>query len=170
MAQLNQSDLVVFSADGVNPGTVDIVDVTLSLDTSAYANGDLLADTQVVTNALARVNGTGVIESLVVLDEDDQTAYTFYLAFFDANVTMGTENAAPTMTDANARNILGTVAFATADAIDIVNSKAYCKNGLRVPVKAASGTKDIYMAAVVITGTPTHTAAGIRVRLGIRRD
>jgi hypothetical protein len=170
MAQHNLSDLVVFSADGVNPGTVDILDVTLSLDTSAYANADLLADTQVVTNALARVDGTGVIESAVVLDEDNQTAYAFNLIFFQANVTMGTENSAPTMTDANARNILGAVTFAAADAIALTNSKAYQKTGLRVPVKAASGTRDIYMAAVIITGTPTHTAAGIRVRLGIRRD
>jgi hypothetical protein len=170
MAQLNGSELVVPSADGVNPGTVRIVDVTLSLDTNAYANGDLLADTQVITDAFARVDGTGEIESIVVLDEDDVTAYTFYLAFFEANVTMGTENSAPTMSDANARSLLGAVSFATADALDLVNCKAYQKNGLRVPIRAATGTRNLYIAAVVITGTPTHSATGVRVRLGIRQD
>jgi hypothetical protein len=162
-----------FASDNPMPmqsGITVFKDVTLSLDTSVYANGDLLADSQIVDGAVRVADGTGVIESISVLDEDDQTAYAFYLVFFSANVSMGTENAAPTMADADARNFLGAVSFATADAIDLVNSKVYQKNGLRVPIKAASGTDDIYMAAVVITGTPTHTASGVRVRLGIRQD
>jgi hypothetical protein len=169
MGQHNGSDLAVASTDGVTPGTTTLVNVTLSTDTSAYANGDLLADTQIVSGAL-RLNGTGVIESLIVLDEDDNTAYAFDVYFLSGSGSMGTENSAVTVADAVAQTILGFHSFAAADVKDLVNSKIYCKNSLRIPIKAATDTKDFYIAAAIVTGTPTHTATGIKVRLGIRQD
>jgi len=35
-------------------------------------------------------------------------------------------------------------------------------------VKPASGTTDLYVAAVNGSGTPTYTAAGLKLRLGLR--
>lgn len=147
-----------------------IVPVTLSLDTSAYANGDVLAATQVVDGALRITNGTGVLESIAVLDEDDQTAYAFDVYILSANVALGTENAAISITDANARNILGVVSFAAADAKDLINSKLYYKSNLGIPLVAITDTDDIAVAVAVLTGTPTHSASGVTMRLGIRQD
>lgn len=151
-------------------GLTRIRDLTLSLDTSAYANNDVLADTQVITEAFRTVDGTGQIRSIAVLDEDDQTAYTFNMLFLDSSASIGTENSAFSITDANARSILGAVSFATADSIDLINSRIYQKNGLSLPVKAISGTASLGIALAVITGTPTHTASGIKVRIGIEWD
>ena len=147
-----------------------VVTATMSLDTSAYANADLLADTQAVDGVFRVVNGTGVINSLVVIDEDDQTLYTFSVVFLDGTGSLGTENSAPSATDAVCRTILGKVDFATTDGLDYGGSKVYTKQGLNIPVSAIADTDDLGLALIVITGTPTHTAAGIRVRIGITQD
>jgi hypothetical protein len=145
-------------------------EVTLSLNTSAYANADLLADTQSIDAAFFAIDGTGLIRSLVVIDEDDNTLYTFSVWFLDGTGTLGTENSAPSATDAVCRTILGKVDFATTDGLDLGDSKVYSKTGLSIPVKAITGTDDLGIAAIVTTGTPTHSAAGIRVRIGIDLD
>lgn len=139
--------------------------VTLSLDTSIYAAGDLLADTQAVTTAVRVTGGTGTAYSLTVIDEDDQKpAMTVYL--LNADVSMGTENSAPSITDANARSITGFFDISAADYRDLggVSVAQVMKN---VPVAAASGTTTAYIAAVLNAGTPTHTASGIVLGLGI---
>jgi hypothetical protein len=153
----------------VQAGRTIYVDVTLSLDTSAYASGDVLADTQVITNMVARIGYGGVLQSVEVIDEDDQgAAFTIY--FLDANVAMGTENSAPSISDANARSITGSVAVATSDYADLGGVKVAKISGGGLPLQAASGTRNGYVAVVNSTGTPTYTASGVRLRLGILQD
>jgi hypothetical protein len=151
--------------------TTRILEATMSLNTSAYANADLLADTQSIDNAFdSKVDGTGLIRSLVVIDEDDQTLYVFSVWFLSGTGSLGTENSAPSATDAVCRTILAKVDFATTDGLDLGDAKVYSKTGLSIPVKAIAGTNDLGIAMVITTGTPTHTAAGIRVRIGIELD
>ena len=144
--------------------------VTLSTDTSAYANADLLADTQTISDFFNDNDGAGSIKSLVVIDTDDQTLYTFSLWFLDGTGSLGTENSAPSATDAVCQTVLAKVDFATTDGLDLGDSKVYSKTGLSIPVKAIAGTNDLGIAAIVTTGTPTHTASGIRVRIGMELD
>lgn len=141
-----------------------MLNVTLSLDTSIYASGDVLADTQVVTDytSLFGASGAAVLTSLTVIDEDDQKA-AFDVYFLDANVTMGTENAAPSITDANARNILGFVSIATADYKDIGGVSIACIKNIWLPANAPLG---MWVAVVNGSGTPTYTASGVKLRLG----
>lgn len=146
-----------------------IVDVTLSLDTSAaYAAGDVLADTQVVSNALRIINGNGLLNSVVVIDEDDQNQ-PLDLVFLSANVSLGTENLAPSIADSDARNILGIVRVNASDFVDLGGVGVATITGLTLGLQAASGTPNLYVAAIT-RGTPTHTAAGLRLRLNIITD
>lgn len=145
-----------------------VVDVTLSLDTSAYTAGDVLADTQAVSNAMRIINGNGLLNSVIVIDEDDQNQ-PLDLVFLSANVSLGTENAAASITDANARNILGIVRINSYDWIGLGGVGIATITGLTLGLQAASGTPDIYIAAIT-RGAPTHTASGIRIRLNIITD
>ena len=148
-----------------------VISVTLTLDTGgAYANGDLLADTQAVNAVFRIADGSGVIEAIQLLDEDDQTLYSFDVYFLGVSSSMGTENNAPSPTDAVARDIQGIVAFATTDGRDLANSKIYYRGNLNIPVQAISGTDDLGLAVVIGTGTPTHTASGITMKLWIRQN
>lgn len=147
----------------------DVLDVTLSLDTGAYSSGDLLADTQVVTGALRVTDGRAILQSLVVIDEDDQKA-AFTIYFLSANTSMGTENSAPTISDAGGRDILGYVDIATTDYKDLGGvSVANIKN-VGIVLEAASGTANCYVAVVNGSGAPTYTASGVRLRLGLLQD
>lgn len=144
-----------------------IADVALSLDTNAYISGDVLADTQAISNAFRVADGRGIIRSIVILDEDDQ-GEALKLVFMEDSTSIGTENAPLNIADAAARKILGIVEVAAGDYIDLINSQMVVKTGVDLAVKAASGTKSLYVAALS-AGTGTYTAAGIRLRVAIEQ-
>lgn len=157
------------TTDRVTTGRTTFVDMTLSLDTSAYAAGDVLADTQVASNAL-RVNDLGgVLQSILVVDKDDQGA-AFDIYLLDANVSLGTENAAPSISDGDAASILARVQVNSGDYADLGGVRVADLSNLARVVKPASGTRDLYIAAVNGSGTPTFTASGLVLRLGILQD
>lgn len=141
------------------------VDVTLTLDTSAYTAGDVLAATQVVSNAVPVADGVTILQSIALTDINDQGA-AFDLHFFSANQSLGAENGAPDIDDTEVLDYLGTVAIGTADWIDLGGAKVACIKNIGLTVKAASGTRDIYVGAVNGAGTPTYTASGLKLRLG----
>lgn len=144
---------------------MQFVDVTLSLDTSAYASGDLLADAQIVAACVRANDAMGVLQSVQVIDEDDQkAALTLYLA--SASNSWGTENSAPSISDANAREILGYVDVAVADYKDLGGVSIASKNNLGIVIKPGTGSDDIWVAVVNGSGAPTYTASGLRLRLG----
>lgn len=145
----------------------DLITVTLSLDTAAYADGDVMADSQVVTNAVRVAGGRATLKSVVVVDEDD-VGQAFDILFFSSNVSLGTENAAPSITDANARNFLGFVKVAAADYIDLGGVKVATKTSCELMLEPASG-RDIYVATI-IRGAGTYTASGVSLKLGLVWD
>lgn len=149
-------------------GASDVIEVTLSLDTSAYADGDVLADTQEVASAVRVAAGTGVIHSLVVLDKDDQ-AQALDVVFLKTNVSIGTENSAVSVSDTNADEILGVVEVATDDYVDLTNSQIVTKTSVGIVIEAASGATSIFVAAIS-RGTGTYSASGITLKIGILQD
>lgn len=138
-----------------------VVTLTFTLDASgAYAAGDLLADRQVLAGVLPRNGGSAVLQSLTLNDKDDNTAAAMSVVFLDADVSLGTENSAPTITDANADNILGIVPIASGDWADLGGCKVATKTGIGLLVKGATGTTNVYVA-LITAGSPTQSASGI---------
>lgn len=154
------------SVVGAVAGMADLIDVTLSLNTSgAYASGDVLADTQAVTNAVRINGGQARLDSIMVIDEDDQ-GQAFDLVFLSANNSLGTENSAVSISDASARDILGFVSVAAEDFIDLGGVKVASLKNVGLMVEAVSGSRIIYVAAIS-RGTGTYSASGVRLRLGL---
>lgn len=145
-----------------------VVPVTFTLDTSAYTAGDLLADTQAITAAVPVSAGVVTLTSMVLNDKDDQVAATMTVVFLDANVSLGSENSAPSITDANADAIVGIVPIAIADWVDMGGCKVASKTNIQLMVKGATGSQDIYVA-LITGGTPTQTASGITGRFAFDR-
>ena len=148
-------------------GFLDLIEVILSLNTSQYASGDVLADTQEVAAAFA--NGhPAVLYSLQVIDEDDQAGAIDFL-FLRSNQSIGTENNAFAPADAVALEILTEVPVLAADYNDYTNNQQAIKQvsdtGMGVILKPTSGTS-LYIAAIS-RDTKTYTAAGVRVRVGL---
>lgn len=152
-----------------NAADSDVYTVTFSLDTSAYASADLVADTQAVsTTAFDQQGGCMTLDSVTLLDEDDQ-GVALYLVFISDSTSLGTENAAPSISDANARKILGVVPIATGDYLDIGGSKIASVRNIGLTMKAASGSQALYVAIVNGAGTPTYTASGLQAQLAFRQ-
>lgn len=151
-------------------GNTYLAPFTLSLDTSAYAAGEVLADTQEIDNVFRVNDGTGTLFSIVLNDKDDQGA-PLDLVFLSANNSLGTENSAPSISDANADAILGIISVANGDWVDLGGCRVATIPASRcgIALKAASGGKKLYIAAIT-RGTPTHTASGITGALGIERN
>jgi hypothetical protein len=155
----------------INPlpvmGAGAVIDVTLSLDTGAYADGDVLADTQSVGNAVRNAAGRAFLQSLVVIDESDQKQ-GFDLLFLDANNSLGAENAAPSIGDAEALAIIGRVPVSAADYYDLGGVAIANLNAIGLMLKAASG-RTLYVAAIS-RGAGTYGASAIKLKLGLVWD
>lgn len=147
-----------------------LITVTLSLDTSAYASGDLLADAQEVAGVALTTGGEAELVSLLVVDEDDQkVAFDVYLT--SVNTTWGTENVAPAITDAAARSIQAIVPIAVADYKDLGGAavaQPRVAQNIGVVCSCVGGTS-LYVAVVNGSGTPTFTASGVRLVFGFRQ-
>jgi hypothetical protein len=140
--------------------------VTLSTDTSAYASGDLIADTQIMNGFFRKADGTGVVQTITIIDEDAQ-GVSLYVLFMRTSTSMGSENSAPNISDANlTAGLLGIVAVATTDYVTLSGAKVATIKNIGIPVVAATGTDDLYIAVLNSTGTPTYTASGLEMVIG----
>lgn len=149
-------------------GNSSVFPVTFSLDTSAYASGDVLADSQQMDACLRKTDGTGLLQSVVLNDKDDQ-GQALDIVILSTSASIGTENAAVSISDANADAILAIIPVQASDWIDLGGCRVAHLRNLGVPVKAVSGTDDLYVA-LISRGTGTYTASGITGRFGFLRD
>jgi hypothetical protein len=151
-------------------GKTILKSITLSTDTSAYASGDLIADTQQVDAALRVADGKGILQSISIIDEDAQ-GVALYIIIMKTSTSLGTENSAPNITDANlTAGFLGIISVATTDYVTVSGTKVATIRNIGLPIQAVSGTDDIYIAVLNGTGTPTYTASGLEMVLGIQQD
>lgn len=144
---------------------------TLTVDATAVASGEVVAATQALAGVFRVNDGTALLSDLVLVDEAD-LKQPLRIVFMDANVSMGTVNNAPAITDGDAANILGYIDIATADYVDLGGvSIAHIKQQ-PVLLKAVSGATSVYVAAVNVgAGAVTYgSATALKLRLGLQQD
>lgn len=101
--------------------------------------------------------------NVVVLDKADQ-GFGIDLFFLDTNVALGTENAAPSITDTNAESIVGFVRISSGDWIDVGGARIATITNIAQVLR--STTQNLYIAAVV-RGAGTYGASDVIVKLGV---
>lgn len=149
-------------------GNGNAVTVTPVLDTSAYASGDLIADTTIITDAMDRAGGFATLDSVSILDEDAQ-GVAMSIILLGASTSCGTINSAPNITDANLRsNYLGLVPVAAADFVTFSGAKLGTVRNIGLTLKAGSTLRAIYFAILNGAGTPTFTASGMKITFNFR--
>lgn len=149
-------------------GITTVNEIDLTLDTNAYADGDLLADVQEVTGSVRIEVGTGVLHSIVLLDKDDNGG-ALDIAITKSSTSWGTENDAFSITDAIADDILYYKQIAVGDYIDLNNSQMAIINSIGVGVVTETGSDSLYVAAVARSAN-TYTAAGISLKITVLAD
>lgn len=142
-----------------------VVTFTPVLDTNAYSDNDVLFVPIEVTGVFRYANEAKALHSIVVLDESDQNV-DFDLVFMNASGTLGTINAAVSISDADAAKVLGHVSILSAShACDLVNSILYTKDAIGLTLKAAESTS-LWVGGIVRSGTPTFAASAMKIKLG----
>lgn len=157
------------TGDPLDPGPTGVgavIDVTLSTDTGAYTDGDVLADTQEVAGAVREDAGSAILESVSIIDRSDQKI-AMDLLFFRTSVSLGTENSAPSISDADAGEYLGRVYVAVSDYIDLGGVSVATLSGIGLVLEAGAASTSVYVAAITRGGTPTYAADALRLRLGL---
>lgn len=142
-----------------------VVSATPTLDTLIYASGDSLHTAVLSFASAVRVTGgSGVVDKLIVVDKDLQSA-AGELWLFSASVTPAAANAAHSISDADAALCVGVIPFGTYYA-SALNSVSVAKD-VRLPFTVAATS---LFGLLVTRGTPTYTAAGLTVSLTIAQS
>ncbi len=144
----------------------EVITFTPTLDASILANNEVF----MAAYEIPGVFNKGLprkLQSVVVLDTDDQNV-AFDLIFSNATLTLGTPNSTITISDADAAKIMGSVRMVVAThAYDLINSIIYTQGNLGIILQpGGAGTDSLWISGVVRSGTPTFTAAGMKIKLG----
>ena len=153
----------------LNQMNVDLVSLIPGTTTNTCSDGEIIFDNEKIENLVAVKGGSCILQSVSILDDDDKGA-SIDLIFFSSSSSLGTEGSAISAADG-----------AVPDAIiGVVNVSNYCdgvnwtfghKENIGLVLKAASDSRDIYVAAVNRSGADqTYTAAGLLLKFGVVQD
>ena len=158
------------SQEKLNSMAVDLIDVTLTTDAEAHGNNDVIAQSIEIPNAVAVEGGSAIIQSIMILDEDDEAPSIDLIFQTDNTALASDEGEVVNISDADARDILGFVNV--SNYTDLVGCQVATKTNIGLVVKAASTTKSIFVHAVNRSGgtyTPAATT-DLKMKIGIVKD
>lgn len=148
-----------------------LIQVTPTLDTSAYASGDLFADVTTITSAALGTGGYCELVSVTAVDQDDNTASAYTIYVTNLATSWGSLNVAPAPADATLLGIQAIIPIASGDWLDLGGGKvAQPRIAQNIGcICKTSGSANLYMTIVNGAGTPTNTASGWKVTFTFRQ-
>ena len=153
-----------------------VVEITLVLDTAAYAQNDILSATAEVIGALP-TNAKASLESIVLRDAAKQNAAITVL-LLKSDTSVGTANAAENMADSVGAQIVAVVPIAANDYISMTNFSMVSKTaaagdqGMGAMLHGKTDRDDrwapLYIAAKITdASSKTYAADSITIQLGL---
>ena len=131
------------------------------LNNDAYDANDVIFDRTLLSHvSMTNHSGPLKLEQIEFWDTNDQTAAILTFAFLNSNVTYGTADAAPSISDANSVFLAGQYSAATAGQIDHTDFKYGLWNP-NIIVTPAAGVLYVAMASA---GTPTYLTGCLTLR------
>ena len=150
---------------------VDLIDVEPTVDTSAYAGGDLMFNPIEIENAVSVPGGTAILQSIAVANDDALTG-SFDIVFTASDDAPGALNNTISgesgLSDANADSILGITSV--TNMTDVGACSIGSKSNIGLVIKAAAGTKSIYAFGIAQSTDNPSTTTGYKLRIGIVKD
>lgn len=145
-----------------------LISVTPDIVPAAYAAGDVIGTLRTVVGGVGRSSGISELVSVSIIDKANQKS-AIDLYFFDRTVSsIGADNAAFSIVDADAANLLAVISILGGDYVSIGTDSAIASApNLGQFLKSIPDSKDIFMA-VVSRGAPTYTSAtDLVIKLGL---
>lgn len=133
---------------------------TPTLDTSAYASGDILFVPTEIAGVTLVSGGYARLAGLTIFDGDAQAA-AMDILLLQASTSLGTINEAPDITDANLDppNIQQIITVNTTDYVAVSGAEIVTLT-FDEPLPVNPSATSMWIAAIS-RGAPTHTASGI---------
>lgn len=150
--------------------TVSLKDTTAVSTSPAYTAGDAVGAKRTITGALRTTNGSGILESITLLDRANQKA-AMELFIFDSDPAAATitDNAAFVFSTDDLK-VLAHITIAATDYVTINNKAVVTLKGLGITLKGANANTSLF-AALVTTGTPTYAATtDLQLTYGVLQD
>ncbi len=150
----------------------EIIRVVPTLSTDAYSTDDVIFTGVEIPNAVREDGGCSQLKHMFLVDRANQGDIDIEFYFTEKNTAFGTQNSTANISAANLKAI-GFCGWATiigdqADTANNVDNATIHKvmgagnaNESTSPLtllQAESGSKSVYVHAVVIGGTPTYAA------------
>ena len=151
----------------------NIIRVSPTLSTDAYADNDVFFAATAIPAAVRGDGGCSLLHAVTILNEDD-VAHDHDLVFMEVQKNLGTINSAVgsgslwTNALAKAAGICGILTIDWSDTgVDLVNNQVFTSTavtgggaggGLPMMLQATSGSTSVYFAGVSRGGTPTTAA------------
>jgi hypothetical protein len=139
------------------------------LNADAYDANDVIVDTTAITHNMFNLGGTFKLEQIEFWDQADQAAAALTFVFLNSNVTYGTKDAAPSITDANGIAYLtGIYVGASAAILDQTDFKYGLWNPNIFVTPATSTASPLSVGtlyyAIASAGTPTYATGCLQLR------
>lgn len=156
-----------------NVGATRFVSATPTVDTGAYASGDLIGGKLTFSNALRATVGTGYLISAEIQDKS-AVASDLDLVIFasDPSSTTFTDQAAFDPADADLSKVVTIISFGSTSRYAFNDNGVKYVGSIVLPLgKNAAPVSTTLYGALVSRGTPTFAASGdVTVTLGIAQD
>lgn len=160
-------------AEKLNKMDVDLIDATLTTVAAAVANDEVISQGIEIENAVAVNGGTAIIQS-IVLNSDDAETPSLDLVFSQVqnDISSGLSETVGDDEDIDSlgASVLGHVSL--SNYTNLVDCVTATKLNVGLIIKAASGSKSIYVHAINRSGgnfTPT-AVDDLHLRLGVVKD
>ena len=159
-----------WEVDGAIPcgDVIQWIAVTLGIDTGAYQAADNIGGKLTFANAARETGGCGRIQTVVVVDQDNEkTEKDIFFFHTDPSNSTITNNAALDIADADLLTCVGYVNVPAAAYKSLNDNAVAIVSNVGIVFDLPSGATSLY-AAVVERGTPTYTAVtDLQISIGI---
>lgn len=158
----SSSKLILSSPTGITP--------------AAYASGDVIGAVTTLTNAMQNRGGTGILESICITDKTNTKQALDIIIFSEAPAnSIGADNAAYGLNDADCGKVLGRISVATTDWISSGSNNAEATlRGLALMVMSKKdfvlGSKNLFYALVARGSITLASVTDLQMIFGFLQD
>jgi hypothetical protein len=158
----------------LNRMAVDLIEIELTTTVATHANGDVIAISEEIENAVAVKGGSSIIQSVALLNTDNTVeSPALDLVFCIDNTALGTIGSAPSIADADFINcVQGVVNVSNWLTLKATDNEIATKTNVGLVIKAASDSRSIFVNVINSSGgnyTPSATS-DLRLVLGVIKD
>lgn len=134
-----------------------VIEVTPTIDTSAYTSGDRLGSIQTLEGAVRLDNGRAILHSLVIIDAAAQSADMDILIFDQSPTVASADNAAISLTDSELADKLVGIVQANLGYVTVTSGgqTVTSVNNIGLVCQGSVGSIDLY-ALPVVRAAPTY--------------